>query len=336
MSNGPIYIAGLERSGTSLIYALLASHPNIAMFRRTYLWAYFYHRYGDLAQPANFERCLAAMMRYKRLLVLQPDPERIRQAFRQGEPTYARLFAVIGEQYAERAGKSRWGDKSLNTERYAATIFEAFPSARILHMIRDPRDRYASARSRWKVSRGGAGAATAMWLWSIRMACANQERYPERYLVVRYETLAANPEATLRGICAFIGEDYAPEMLSLEGAEIFREKGGNSSYGRRDQGAISTSSIGRFRKVLGQGEIAFMQAYAGREMALYDYQADPVQMGASERARYALGGLPLNLARMAAWYAREAVQNRFGRNVPAYRIVPEAGSQKLDINTSAD
>ena len=35
MSQGPIYIAGLERSGTSLIYALLASHPNIAMFRRT-------------------------------------------------------------------------------------------------------------------------------------------------------------------------------------------------------------------------------------------------------------------------------------------------------------
>ena len=35
MERGPVFVAGLERSGTSLIFALLASHPNIAMTRRT-------------------------------------------------------------------------------------------------------------------------------------------------------------------------------------------------------------------------------------------------------------------------------------------------------------
>ncbi len=100
MNKGPIFIAGLERSGTSLIYALLASHANIAMTRRTNLWTHFYNQYGDISDPANFERCLSMMMRYKRLLVLEPDPEALRQEYWQGETTYARLFALLEEQYA--------------------------------------------------------------------------------------------------------------------------------------------------------------------------------------------------------------------------------------------
>ena len=79
LKKGPIFIAGPERSGTSLIYALLTSHPRIAMSRRTNLWTHYYNQYGDLSQPENFERCLEMMMRYKRLIKLNPDPERLRR-----------------------------------------------------------------------------------------------------------------------------------------------------------------------------------------------------------------------------------------------------------------
>lgn len=336
MSQGPIYIAGLERSGTSLIYALLASHPGIAMFRRTYMWTYFYNRYGDLARPENFERCLAAMRRYKRILALEPDFEQIRAAFLRGERSYARLFALFGEQYAARAGKARWGDKSLNTERHADAILAAYPSARIVHMIRDPRDRYASALARWKVSRGGPGAATAMWLWSVRQARRNQARYPDRYRALRYETLAERPEETLRELCAFLGEPFAPEMLSLEGAAYFRDKGGNSSYGQRDRGVISTSSIGRFRKVLPRGAIAFIQAFAGDEIRALGYEIEPARLSGAEAVRYAAVGYPLNVARMLAWRGREALQDRLGRRLPAYRIVPEAAAPPRKLPGASD
>ena len=60
MPRGPIFIGGAERSGTSLLYALLTSHPNISMTRRTNLWAYFYNQYGDLSHPQNLERCLGS------------------------------------------------------------------------------------------------------------------------------------------------------------------------------------------------------------------------------------------------------------------------------------
>lgn len=321
MTNSPVYLAGIERSGTSLMYALLATHPRIAMTRRTNLWTYFYNRYGDLSDRENFERCLSMMMRYKRLRVLQPDPDRIRQEFWQGEPTYARLFALLEEHYAERLGKPRWGDKSLNTERYVDIILAAFPSAKVIHMIRDPRDRYASARSRWTKMKGMAGAGTAMWLMSFDLAMKNQRRYPERYKIVRYETLTSQPEETLRDVCTFMGEEYAPEMLSMEGAPRLLEKGSNSSYGRRQAGVISTDSVAKYRKVLTKPEIAFIQSRAGKKMLALGYPLDPLEFSFEERLAYLCVDWPVNRLRMAAWTAKEMALNLKGRDLPARRLV---------------
>ena len=326
MGKGPVFVAGLERSGTSLMYALLATHPGLAMTRRTNMWTYFYGQYGDLSQPQNLENCLSMMMRYKRLVKLKPDPVRIRQDFQQSsDKSYARLFALLEEHYAERAGKPRWGDKSLNTERYAEPIFEAYPGARILHMIRDPRDRYASVLKRWKVRRGDVGAGTAMWLSSVSLGKENQRRSPDQYKVVRYETLVAQPEEMLGEICDFIGEPYSPEMITMQGAKGFREQGSNSSYGQRKPGAISTSSIGRYRQVLSSRQIAFIQSVAKQEMQRFDYELDAIELTPADRLKLILADWPRNMALLLTWRVREAIKDQTGRKLPDYRIVPEGG-----------
>ncbi len=46
-------------------------------------------------------------------------------------------------------------------------------------------------------------------------------------MILRYETLALQPEETLQTICDFIGEPYSPDMLTMEGAPTFLDKGGN-------------------------------------------------------------------------------------------------------------
>lgn len=326
MIKGPIFVAGLERSGTSLMYALLASHPNLAMTRRTNMWTYFYDQYGDLSQPDNFERCFTMMMKYKRLVKLQPDPDRIRKEFGQGEMSYARLFSIIEGHYAERVGKPRWGDKSLNTERYAEPIFAAYPEAKILHMIRDPRDRYASVLKRWKVRRGDVGAGTAMWLSSVSLAKENQKRFPEQYMIVRYETLVAQPEEMLQKICDFIGEDFAPQMLTMKGAKTFRDQGSNSSYGQRKPGVISTNSIGRYNQVLSARQIACIQSFAKQEMLSFDYELDALEMPWKEKLRLIMADWPRNLVLLHSWRIRETMRDQRGRKLPSYRIVPEVTS----------
>lgn len=318
MIDDPVYVAGVERTGTSLMFALLASHPGLAMTRRTNLWTYFYDQFGDLAADANLDACLQLMRSYKRLVALDLDFDEIRTTFT-GQPdrSYARLFAVIEGQYASRLGKVRWGDKSLHTERFTAQIVDAFPRSRFVHMIRDPRDRYASVISRWKVRKGGAGASAAEWLESARLAADNQHAFPNNYLIVRYEDLSARPEDTMRAVCEFIGEEYDPGMLSMEGAARFREAGSNSSYGPLEVGTISTASIGKYREILDPGETRFMERKLAGQMKALAYQPD-------NQATSDLGAIRTHLresTKFHLWTAREKRKNRRGRSLPSYRIV---------------
>jgi len=293
----------------------------LAMTRRTNLWKHFYEQYGDLSDPTNLDRCLETMARYKRLRVLDPDLAALRREFESGPRTYARLFALLEEQHAARLGRSRWGDKSLHTECWTEPILEAYPGARILHMIRDPRDRYASSRTRWNLRRGGIGAGVAEWLTSARLAVDYTGRFAARYRVVRYEDLASEPEAMVRSICEFIDEPYEPEMLAMAGAPRLLDQGGNSSYARRAPGVIATDSIGRYRSVLSAQEIAFAQRVAGDEMLHFGYRLDEVTMGPVARSRYTLGTLPFEHARAGVWSTVEGRRSRRGRPVPGYRLV---------------
>jgi hypothetical protein len=321
VSDNPVFVAGLERSGTSLMYALLATHPNISMTRRTNFWRYFVDRYGDLDDDENLEACLAALRSYKRMVVLDLDHDQLRDDLLVGPRTYGRLYRLLQEQVADRRGKPRWGDKSLELERYSERILAEFPQARILHMIRDPRDRLASVLTRWQVRRGDVGAGTAAWRWSARLASRSARAHPDNVMVVRYEWLAGEPAAALREICAFIGEPYHEEMLSMTGSGRFRDDGSNSSYGARAVGVITTDSIGRYKEVLEPQQIAFIQAAAARELVEHGYEIDPVVMSARERLRFAATELPYHRAVMAAWQAKTAVDARRGRGVPDYRMV---------------
>jgi hypothetical protein len=291
------------------------------MSRRTNLWTHFYGQFGDLGDPANLDRCFDVMVSYKRLRKLEPDWVRLRRDFEAGEASYGRLFALLEEQFAERLGKPRWGDKSLDTERYTEPILEAFPDAKILHMIRDPRDRFASSLARWNVRRGGVGVGASEWLRSAEIARANVQRYPDNYMVVKYEELASNPEALLRLICSFIDEPYEDRMLSMDGAQQFRNEGGNSSYGALKPGEISPRSVGKYRSVLSDQQILYVQRVAGDAMADFGYGQEAIALGPAGSVSFHLFRLPLEYVRSTAWRVREKYLDEKGRQVPSYRRV---------------
>jgi Sulfotransferase family len=314
--SAPLFIAGADRSGTTLMYALLASHPDVSMVRRTNMWRYFHGRYGDLARPANLERCLDAMLGYRRMRHLRPDPERIRREFLEGPPTYGRLFALFHQHNAERVGATRWGDKSLHTEHSADRVFGEFPNARIIHMVRDPRDRYASVRARNGQALSRVGAATGRWLASARAGRRNQARYPDRYLIVRYEDLAQAPDQTMRHVCAAVGLEYTSGLLAMTGAPDHRDRGGNSSFGDLAPGTISTGAIGRFRGAVSPVDVAFIQLVAGRQMAAIGYERAGVELTGPSRVRFWLADMPVDLFRMVAWMVLAWVRRRRGVPVP--------------------
>jgi len=327
----PIFVAGLDRSGTSLMYAFLSSHPNISMVRRTNMFRYFYERYGDLSDPDNFERCLDRMIHYKRIVKLNPDPDRIRRDFQKGEKTYGRLFALFHEHNAQRAGKQRWGDKSLYIERFITNIFKEFLDAKIIHMMRDPRDRYASVKNRYENDGGRVGAATGKWWYSGMLAKRKVEEFPGNYTIVTYEDLVSAPEETLSKLCEFIGEEYSPQMITMRGAPLLRDMGGNSSFDQFKPGEISTKSVGRYHSALTTNEILFTQIYAGTYLKDFGYSFDDIKLSLPDRLRFNFVDRPINIVRMIAWLTREAFRDRVGRQLPEKRRIHQLDTPKTIV-----
>lgn len=299
--NGPIFLAGVSGSGKTLLRLALSSHPRLAISRRTYMWTRFYNRYGDLREPRNLERCLAAMLAHKPTWALNPDQDRIRREFWQGEPTYARLFALFHEHYAEQLGRPRWGDQLGFVEQYADVIFDAYPEARMIHMIRDPRDRHGASIAAQRRRMGAVGAATARWLYTAGLAKRNQRRYPDRYKVVRYEDLVSQLEETLRDICAFLDEDFVPGMLTMEGALRFSEGNEEKLSGE----STSRAGVSALDEVPGatisKGGVALIQAYAWQDMVALGYELEPIRFSLWERFLIYGVDWPINLAGMLAW-----------------------------------
>jgi hypothetical protein len=294
----PIFVGGLDNSGKTHLRLALSSHPNIAMTRRSYMWTRTYNRYGNLGHQENFERCLKALLNRKDVQTLQPDPERIRREFSQGEPTYGRLFAVLHEHFAERLGKSRWGEQEAGIEQYADEIFAAYPSARIIHMLRDPRNRFEEMLRTTppKVRLGRVGINTADWLQSARLAKRNHLYYPGRYMVLAYERLISNPEDTLREVCAFIGEEYVPAMLTLDGAISFGGGIGTGSSSELETGIVEFRLDGS--RALSPREMAFIQVFARKEMTEMGYASQRVRFSPSEALLYYSLDWPFSLMRV--------------------------------------
>jgi hypothetical protein len=305
VADGPIFLAGLDRSGIGLLGEILEAHPDVAITRRTNFWEFYVDRYGDLSVPANLDRCLADMMRYTRISRLQPDAARLRSDFRAGEPSYARLFRLLQEQNLERLGKSRWGDKSLGSEAHADAILAAFPAATMIYVLRDPRDRYASQATHRSSGRGGVGSGVAMWRSSEEQARDLARRHPDRFRVVRYEDLVADPGETVRSLCDLVEIDFVPEMLTAE-----------SDSPR----PLHTGSVGRFSVDLTVGEIRFIERTLGGRMTAWGYLPTNPPWSSRQRLRYAITGLPTATAGLVLWRPLAILRSKLGPGPSARRL----------------
>lgn len=323
-AGGPIYIGGLDRSGKTTMRAFLASHPDIAIPAvGSNMETYFYRQYGDLARPECFEACLDAMLRYKHVAFLKPDPARIRAEFRAGPQTYERLFSLFLVHFAEREGKPRWGAQTGLVERYADNLFAAYPGLKVIHMVRDPRDRYEASIAKWPDGKGRAGGAAARWRYSTGLAERHRGRYPTDYLVVRFEDLVRDTEAVVRDVCAFVNVTFLPSMLLMDGAEKHRSL---LETGSQDGPILSEEFIGRHRGRIPAAEQAFLELALGHMMRRHGYAVDGVVMPARAKLAYWLQDVPDQAARLAAWRAIEEAQQRFPARVhrrPGSRMIVE-------------
>jgi len=212
-SQAPFFVVGAHRSGTTMLRLMLNSHPRLAVpFESRFLdpWKTI-TEYGDLQERRNAERLLAVLGDdpwTKRGKVIQ-DPDAIL-----AEPiaTYGDLLTAVFHHYAERRGKARWGVKTPGYVTQLDQIWRIFPGCKVVHLVRDGRDVALSYRN---LSWGPAHTPKAAedWRWKVMLGHKMGGMIGDHYLEVHYEDLVRSSEATLRRICAFLGEQYDARML---------------------------------------------------------------------------------------------------------------------------
>jgi tetratricopeptide (TPR) repeat protein len=192
----PVFIAGMPRSGTSLVDRIVDAHPlaagvgELADIERFSLGLEQEWR-ADLSAPESFGSCRD-------------------RAFRRCAEAYV---ATCGRQAP---GAVRVVNKALGNDRILGLVARLFPRTRVLHVVRDPRDVAISCYM------GGFDAS--QYPWTLRLGwCAEAWRQSQRLmehwsreldvpiLRVRYEDLVSDPGSRFPQLVTFLGLEWHDE-----------------------------------------------------------------------------------------------------------------------------
>lgn len=295
MTDRPVFIAGLDRAGKTPMRIAIESSASIALARRAELWTHHHARHGDLADDVVASRAVAALLHDRNVAAQVHDAARLERELLDGPRTYAHLFALIGRQHAEQAGRARWGDQTALIERRASEILDAYPHACFVHMMRDPRDRFAASLAGGGIGRGGASAASEAWLESASLAEMHAAEHPDRYLVVRFEDLALDPRSVLDRVLAFIGEP----LLAADAAVPV-------------SGQLA-AGVGMYAEVLPPRAVALIESRCGAVMFRHRYLPDQPALAPFDRLRLALLDRPMATATQLALRVRAGGARRAAR-----------------------
>ena len=194
-----VFVFGALRSGTTLFRLMLDGHEQISNPGEVDFL--FDHLHRDATHRTGWRYDLRALQADRifqdRGLHCPPGTEGLD------------LLADFLEQLKRRGGTRI---VTLNLHRHAGDLATLIPGARVLRLLRDPRD---VARS--SIGMGWAGTlyhGVDPWLGTEMDWKRARDRFePDHVLSLKYETLLADPVAELERVCAFLGASYSPAML---------------------------------------------------------------------------------------------------------------------------
>jgi Sulfotransferase family len=204
------FVCGVTRSGTTLVRLMLDAHPEVAIPGETHWVPKLIKAQERRKQSA--EELADLIIDHKRWGDFHLDASQLRERFAALDPVTAadaiRAFYML---YAEREGKSRYGDKTPGYVREMRRIQRVLPEARFVHVIRDGRD---VSLSHLRMNWGPETYAESARLWRNRVRKARKMAPSiEHYMEIRFEELVADTEGVVRRVCDFVELDFDPAML---------------------------------------------------------------------------------------------------------------------------
>jgi len=196
----PVFIVGLPRSGTTLVEQILGSHPSV-------------YALGELTDLPTIAASL-----HLELGISEPYPQCLQQV---NAETLIRMQRRYMERLASRLkkGVSIMTDKLPDNYKYLGLIQLLFPSAKVIHCIRDPMDtclssyfQYFSSGHLYSYNLSDLGMHYRLY---ERLMIHWHETLSLRILDFRYEELVSNPEEKIRSLLEFCELPWSSACLSF-------------------------------------------------------------------------------------------------------------------------
>jgi hypothetical protein len=234
MSEGPLFVVGMWRSGTSLLYALLNQHPQIGLMYESDMLTL--SPLFVIPRKASWwlnkvDSWNGALTRHK------IDPASIPQDI----TDLPNAFRAVAQQYAQKKGATVWGCKSPTYYDCMNQFADWYPTAKFIVIWRDPADVCRSiVRAAEKASWFARPGMDVRAILGYRRMKHEADQLVDRgasIYQVQYDDLIRDPASTLTAMCDFIGVPFDPRMTSLEGADR------SAIYNGEHHAGVKSSSI---------------------------------------------------------------------------------------------
>lgn len=277
-----LFLTGLPRSGTKLLRDLLNNHDLISIPEvETTLIPYFLTKFGknsNLNDRSVFEAVCSEFERsvfyksylrsadYKRFL-RSGKKLNTRDMFDEVESVtwnifFERIIAYYGPK--EYHDTLIIGDKTPGYINQTDILLDIWPKAKIIHIVRDPRDYACSVNNIWNKN---IFRASDRWNNTIMALEKKNNLNSTNYLVVYYENLLDNPDLVLNQICDFLQIEFQPKMKEL--------KKPSENYGQaKGQTRILRSNKNKYLKLLNQKEIRKIEQIVAPGARLHGYELE--------------------------------------------------------------
>ena len=317
----PVFVVGCPRSGTTVLYHMLLSAGDFAVYRsECNVFNLLVPRFRGMRSAADRQELMDIWLRSKMFRVSGLDAAEIRSKIFAECHNGGDFQRIVMGEVARKQGMRRWADSTPEHLLYIEQIKREIPDALFIHIIRDGRDVALSfAKQGWSYPLPwdrdeGLGVAGLYWEWVVRTGRAQGKRLGADYQEVRFEELISKPEETLLQLGRFIEHDLDYERIQRAGIGSVSEP--NSSFAG-DSGR-SFNPLARWKNKMSSEEIAALEELIGDFLTKLGYVLG------SKAKRRSLRTARLRSTYMTMFEAKHRMRSTpFGRHVRLGRIEVE-------------
>ena len=303
-----LFITGHRKSGTTMLASLFDGHKDLSVYPTDLSLMYAYYpnfnndRYSyqqkikriKLVLKKSLSKNLSYRIEKKKInidifinkILIKINKKNINDIFK--------IFSILKLEYNKffkQNHKKYFVIKETSADICFNQIFKKNDQIKFLHLIRDPRDNFASLKSGHSSYYSKLGEDNLVLLSSMINRAKFDFDFIEKnkkifgkknYLVIKYEQLVKKPENVTKKICKFLKIKFNKILLK---PTIFQSEIKNNTFTKKKDTKINQRSVLRWKKELTKFEIDIINYYFKRDLKKY-YKIDVKNIEVSNLTDY--------------------------------------------------